>query len=454
MSADKNTSVLLGDPKKALIHLAIPIIFALIVAQANVIADRAWVSRLGVDAMSAVAIVAPIYNILVGLGTGLGVGVSAVISRYIGSGDTEKAKKSAIQALIILLVFALVLVPVMVVIGNSLMDALAPDQHTGDSLAYLNVYSFSIAPIMLVGVLGGIMNGQGASRNYSMMMVSLAVSNIILDPIFIYVFDLGVMGAAVATVVSTFIAIGVGLCMLQSGRLLVGIDRSMIGFDKTSFFAVLTAGFPQMLEYVIMYGFDTVFNYYVVKAAGSVGMTVFSAVDSITLMAVVPAMAIGSAIVPIASSAYGQRDQNRLISTIKYGFIYAVSIEFVIVSLFQLFPEQALYVFTYSGEAAEHRQEMVAIAWMAWYGMAYGIIPLCSGSLQAMRHPSYSVYLAVIRNTVNVSVLSVVWVNGLEAVAMVIICGMTLGAAMAVATMMLTYLRVKKVHFNPPAAQC
>ena len=86
MDAETRVATLLGDPRKAVVAMAIPIIISLAVAEINSIADRAWCSGLGVEALAAISVVRPIYNVYVGLGSGLGVGAAAVISRNIGAG--------------------------------------------------------------------------------------------------------------------------------------------------------------------------------------------------------------------------------------------------------------------------------------------------------------------------------------------------------------------------------
>ena len=84
MSAEGNVSMLLGDPRKAIRTMTVPLLIALLVIQVNALADRAWCSGLGTDALAATAICAPLYEVITGLGTGLGVGGAAVVSRYTG----------------------------------------------------------------------------------------------------------------------------------------------------------------------------------------------------------------------------------------------------------------------------------------------------------------------------------------------------------------------------------
>ena len=107
MSSDKNVEILLGNQRKAIIALAIPLGIALLIQHINSFVDTLWVSGLSSDHMAAVGIIAPIYVAIVGVGNGLGIGISAAISRYIGKGEPSSANRIAAQGLILTAAIAL-----------------------------------------------------------------------------------------------------------------------------------------------------------------------------------------------------------------------------------------------------------------------------------------------------------------------------------------------------------
>ena len=127
MDAETRVATLLGDPKRAVIVMAIPIMLSLLVAEVNSLADRAWCSGLGVEALAAISVVRPMYNVYVGLGSGLGVGAAAVISRSIGAGRKEDASVCAVQAIIIGLLFGIALTPLMYLVQPGLLDVIGSD---------------------------------------------------------------------------------------------------------------------------------------------------------------------------------------------------------------------------------------------------------------------------------------------------------------------------------------
>ena len=163
MTAEDRGSILLGNPRKAVMIMAIPLILSLLVSQVNVIADRAWCAGLGDDAMSAIAVVTPVYMTVVGLGSGIGVGASAVISRMIGAENKNKASSTVVQSVIFGLLFGLVLTPILVFGQDSLLSIISKENILGISEEYMLPYSIFAVVIVFNGVIGGILNGQGAT---------------------------------------------------------------------------------------------------------------------------------------------------------------------------------------------------------------------------------------------------------------------------------------------------
>ena len=143
MDAETRVATLLGDPKRAVVVMAIPIILSLLVAEVNSLADRAWCSGMGVEALAAISVVRPMYNVYVGLGSGLGVGAAAVISRYIGAGRPKDASVSAVQAIIIGLLFGIMLTPILYVIQPGLLDVIGSEDIHGATMSYMTCYTLS-----------------------------------------------------------------------------------------------------------------------------------------------------------------------------------------------------------------------------------------------------------------------------------------------------------------------
>ena len=431
MTAEDRVSILLGNPRKAVMIMAIPLILSLLVSQVNVIADRAWCAGLGDDAMSAIAVVTPVYMTVVGLGSGIGVGASAVISRMIGAGNKEKASSTVVQSVIFGLLFGLVLTPILVLGQDGLLSVISKDNILGISEEYILPYSIFTIVIVFNGVISGILNGQGATQYSMYLTVIQALVNIALDPLFIYGLDLGLQGAAIATVIATMVSMVLGCILIISKRRYLPITRPSMKYDGECMRMLLKAGVPQMLEYAVLWFMDAVLNCIVLMSPeGSHALTVYSVPDNLMMLVVIPAMAIGSALVPVASSALGQRDQERMGQSFRFSLKVGVLVVFALAMVVELFPEQFLYIFSCSGEMLDNRPEMVAmLRVMCFYIAFFAFNPICSGYMQAMGHPNRSLLIALWRNALLITFyLIAIQQDELTAIGYALICGHAIAA--------------------------
>ncbi len=446
MTAEENVSILLGNPKVAIRKLAIPLILSLLVSQINVLADRAWCSGLGVDAMAAIAVVIPIYMTIVGLGSGLGVGASAIISRMIGADSKEKACNAASQALLFGLVFAIILTPVLLISQRGILTILGAGDVLDMAESYLTVYSICAIIILMNGAIGGILNGQGATSLSTVMMIVMAISNIVLDPVFIYWLDMGVRGAAIATVIATVFSLLIGAYFIMSRRTYLTIDRSHMKYEKEQMRMVSVAAIPQMIEYAVMYAMNAVLNVIVINTGGSEGLTVYSTPDNLIDLIVIPAMAIGSALVPVASSAFGQKNMDRMKASFRYALMLSLAAVICLAIITEIFSEQALFIFTYSEEMAALRPTMVhALRIMCLYSALFAFTPICSGYLQAMGRPNYSVFCAVWRNLALIgSFIFLASFMNMDGIFWGLVLGHSIGAMTILCVALLTQRNVEK----------
>ncbi len=444
MDAETRVATLLGDPKKAIIAMAIPIMLSLVVAEVNSLADRAWCSGLGVEAIAAISVVRPMYNVYVGLGSGLGVGAAAVISRNIGAGRKKDASSCAIQAIIIGLVFGIILTPILYLVQPGLLDVIGSEDIHGVTMSYMTCYTLSLAIIVANGVIGGVLNGQGAAGLSTTMMIVLAVSNMILDPIFIYVLGLGITGASMATVIATVLSMSLGLWYMFGRKTFLRYDRSVLGFDLSHMRSIAKAGIPQMLEFVVIYAMDMVLNMIVISCAGSEGLTIYSTPDAIVCIMIVPAMAVGSAVVTVASSAYGQRNIARMQEAFRFSVKFGIGMVLATVVLVELIPSVFMSLFTYSGEMAALKPQMVdTMRILAIYAPMFSMTPICSGFLQAMKYPSFSVIIAVVRNLILIGLFLIAATISLTAICWFLVLGHLIGAMIIITVTFFTFRHVR-----------
>lgn len=197
LEENKNIQLLLGDYKKAIVRLSIPNMIAMFVQTLYNLVDAVWVAGLGPVDLAAMGFFFPINMIVIAIATGITVGTSSAIARKIGAKDYVGANSIAEHSIILALITSVATA----VLGILLLKpALIGVGASGESLAKAYNYGFIIylfAPaLMLNNAAIGILRGEGDSKRAMYVVTLSSLLNVGLDPLFIYVFKLGIEGAA------------------------------------------------------------------------------------------------------------------------------------------------------------------------------------------------------------------------------------------------------------------
>ncbi|MDI3472318.1 MAG: hypothetical protein PWQ48_599, partial [Thermotogaceae bacterium] len=199
----RGIQLLRGDPKKAILRLAFPMMAAMLIQALYNLVDGIWVAGLGPQALAAIGLFFPILMIILSFAGGVSVGVSSAISRKIGEKNKEEADSAAIHSVILALSFGIVATVVVLPLIDSILKLTGATNETLKlSVDYSNILLLAVTLLMFNNVANGILRGEGDTKKSMYAITFGAVLNIFLDPLFIYVLKFGVKGAAYATVIS------------------------------------------------------------------------------------------------------------------------------------------------------------------------------------------------------------------------------------------------------------
>ncbi len=319
----------------ALLKLGIPTMVGMLISALYNAIDAYFVGGLGMSQMGAVSVVFPIVQIIIGLGMMFGAGASSYISRLLGKGDNEQADKTASTSLFSgLLVGAIIIIGIMVFLDPVLTALGSTETILPYARAYAKIYvTGSIINVFTV-MMNNLLTAQGATKFTMIAMLTGSIANVILDPVMIYGMDLGIEGAAIATVISLCInmALYIGYIAKKKGVLRFSVRN--IDPSKTIYAEVLKIGIPvllfQMLASVAMGSINTAakpYGDYAVAAMGAV----------IRIMTVVTYVVFGflKGFQPFAGYNYGAKKYERLKKSIRLCMIW--STVFCIVAAIVLF---------------------------------------------------------------------------------------------------------------------
>ncbi|WP_407414528.1 MATE family efflux transporter [Methanobrevibacter sp.] len=349
MADEKNIELIRGDPKKAIVKLSIPIMASMILVMIYNIADSIWVAGIGPEALAAIGFITPLFLLLVGLGGGIGAGANSLISRYIGAKDSKQANNAALHAVFLCIVISAVFTVLMILLLPSLLIMIG----AGDSLEYALEYGYIIFAALFIfvysNVASAIFRSEGDMRRATIAIAITAVLNAILDPIFIYVLNFGITGAAWATVFSAILS-----CLVMSywiwGKKDLFLDLSLknFSFDKQIIIDILLVAIPATLETIIFSALAIIINGMLVIVAGTTAVAVYTASMRIVQLAMIPLIGIGTAVITVAGVAYGARNVENLKTAHSYSIKLSFLLSVIIGVIMVVFSNQIASIFSYT----------------------------------------------------------------------------------------------------------
>ena len=315
----EGVKALQGDPKKAIVKLAIPMIVAMFVQTIYSLVDTYWVSGLGADALAAMGFVFPFFCISMALSNGIGIGGGAAISRRIGAKDKTGADNVAVHTIIIIFLLALAFTLPFYMFAPQLFTLAGAGKTTELAVAYARVIFLGSIIIFFSNVANSILRSEGDSKRAMRAMILGAVLNIILDPIFIYSFDMGIAGAAWATVISIAVS-----ALLMANWLFfrkdtyVTFDFRDFHFDKKIVRDILNVSIPASAEQLSMSLSMLFMNFIIVSVSSTDGVAVYATGWRIATIAIAPLMGIATAVVSVSGAAIGSRDYVKAKTALSY----------------------------------------------------------------------------------------------------------------------------------------
>ena len=372
-----NVDVMLGNPKKALLKMSLPLIVSLLISSFYNLIDAAWVSGLGADALAGVGFFTPIFMVLVGFGNGLGAGASFAISKYIGEDDKIKADNASIHSILLDIIISIILTVVLLIFLNPILNVMG----AGETIGYATDYGMIILAgsifIILSNALYGIFRGEGDSKRPMYAMIASAILNIVLDPIFIYNFNLGVRGAAIATLVSAIFVILILIYWFYVKKdTYLKPYLTNFTFKKDISTDIVKVGIPASIQLLNNAFFAAVFSALLVYVGSTDSVAVYSTGWRVVIITTTPLLAIGTALISVIAANFGAKNYKNIQIAHRYAMKVSLVIVVIVMILTNLFASDIASVFASAGSSARISAELTSfIAWIVIYypTMAVGV---------------------------------------------------------------------------------
>jgi putative MATE family efflux protein len=382
-----------------LIGLAIPMIFGLISILLINLVDTFYISMIGVKELVAISFTFPVTFTLMSFSFGIGIGAASVISRAIGEGDHHRVQRLTTDSLL------LVALIILVVAGLSYLnlDAIfrlmgATDESLPLIEEYMIPWLMGVVFVVIPIVGNSAIRATGDTKTPSIIMVIAAVVNAVLDPILIFGYgpfpEMGIEGAAIATVISYISIMIVGLWMLGKRDRMLTANWPGIAGILSSWKALLYIGIPAMLTQLLF----PVSNAVLTRIAADLGdatVAAFGVGSRIESLAMIGSMALSSVIIPFIGQNYGAKNFDRIKTASRFVLRFALIWGVTAWAFLALFSGGIAWAFSDDPEIQDLIQQFF---WIVPFGFGFhGISQLVSASCNALHRPFHSTSINIMR---------------------------------------------------------
>lgn len=339
---------------KLFFKLALPSVLAQLVSLLYNIIDRMYLGHMkdvGSIALTGVGLCMPVICIINAFTMLIAQGGAPHASIAMGKDDKNRAEKILGNCVISLVGISLVLMVLFLLSGRSMLMMFGASEETiVYALPYMQIYV--LGNVFVMGSLGlnQFITTQGFTRFSMINVITGAVCNIILDPIFIFAFGLGVRGAAIATVLSQVLVSVMAVRFLTGKKTFLKIKKEHFRLENDIMLPVLTLGLAPFIMQATEAALNISFNYSLQKYGGDIAVGAMTIASTVMQMFWIPSNGIGQGAQPIISYNYGAQDKERLKKIVRMMFIVMEVYFFVGWAAVELFPQFFIRMFNSSSQ--------------------------------------------------------------------------------------------------------
>lgn len=321
--------ILHGNLFQAILSLAIPVMINSFLQTMYNLTDTYWLGKIGTEQLAAINLVTPIQNIIINFGNGITVAGSVLIAQYIGAGEKEDARSMANQIFTCAMLFAIGCAAVCFLLTPSIVGWLGADGNTYNySITYLRTVIWDMPFLFMVNIFQATHQAQGDTVTPMFLNLGGIALNMVLDPLLMVVFSLGVFGAALATAVAKAVPAVIAFVLLCGHANDVYLDRRYMKFQKEKLKLILSVGLPTAIGGSTMQlGFALMSKN--VYAFGTEAMAAYGIGNKVNSVITLPANGIGSATATIVGQNMGAAQQERAEKSYRISMYISVVFLFV-----------------------------------------------------------------------------------------------------------------------------
>lgn len=384
---------------RLLVKLAAPAIMAQVINLLYNLVDRVYIGHMPNDgslALTGVGVCMPIIMIVTAFAMLISMGGAPRASIFMGKGDYESAEKTLGNCFTLQLIISVVLSAILLIWNKELLLMFGASENTiGYATAYMNIYALGTIFVQLTLGMNSFITTQGFAKVGMLSVLIGAICNIILDPILIYGMNMGVRGAAFATIVSQAISMIWVLSFLLGKKTQLKIKVKNMGFNKKIILPCIALGTSPFIMQASESVIAVCFNSSLLKYGGDIAVGAMTILTSVMQFSMLPMQGLAQGAQPITSYNYGAKKPERVRKVFKLLLISSLAYSLVLWALIMLFPQIFAMIFTPDAELISYAKWALRI-YAAAMGL-FGAQIACQMTFVSLGNAKCSIIVAVMR---------------------------------------------------------
>ena len=384
---------------KLLLKLALPTVAAQIINMLYNIVDRIYIGHIegvGAMALTGVGVCMPIIMIVTAFAALVGNGGAPRASIFMGKGENDSAEKTLGNCFTLQIIISVVLTAVLLIWNRDLLMAFGASENTIEyAVSYMNIYAIGTIFVQLTLGMNAFITAQGFAKTGMLSVLIGAVANIILDPIFIFGFGLGVRGAALATIISQAASCAWVLIFLFGKKTVLKIRVKNLGLQSKIILPSIALGLATFIMQASESVISVCFNSSLLKYGGDIAVGAMTILTSVMQFAMLPLQGLGQGAQPIISYNYGAKNVGRVKKA--FWLLLKVSLGYAVLlwAFIMIFPQGFAGMFTSDPELLVFTKTALRIYTACLF--LFGIQMACQMTFTSLGKAGSSIVVAVMR---------------------------------------------------------
>ena len=401
MTADKE--FLRTEPLGGLLlKLALPTVAAQLINMLYNIVDRIYIGHIpeiGATALTGVGVCMPLIMIVSAFAALVGYGGAPRASIFMGKQDKESAEKTLGNCFVLQILISVVLTIVLLIWNRDFLMAFGASENTIEyGVNYMNIYALGTIFVEITLGMNAFITAQGFAKTGMLSVLIGAVANIILDPIFIFGFNMDVRGAALATIISQALSCIWVVSFLCGKKTFLKIQRKNLMLVPKIILPCLALGAATFIMQASESVISVCFNSSLQKYGGDIAVGAMTILTSVMQFAMLPLQGLGQGAQPIISYSYGAGDRDRVKAAFKLLLKASLGYSVLLWILVMALPGGFAAMFTSDAQLMEYTRTALRIYMGSMF--LFGIQMACQMTFNALGKAKESIVVAVMRKFV------------------------------------------------------